>query len=481
MEKFVSYVDGAFVSAAGEGQEVRSPSEFEDILGTWHAADAELAARAVASAHAAFPGWNALSMVERGDILYRASDALTAAAEDISRIASREMGKPIGEMRAEVQRGVALLRYYGGEGTRAIGEVLPSANPETLLFTLRRGVGPTLLITPWNFPVAIPIWKAAPALVFGNAIVWKPAAGSLATAAHLVEVLERAGFPKGVLNLVLGRGSTVGRILTRHPLVRAVSFTGSREAGMDVAQGAIEIGARVQLEMGGKNPAIVLEDADVSVAALRITSGALRSAGQKCTATSRVIAVQGVADRLREALRAQFAEVYQGPALDERSFLGPVSSPEQQEIVLGKIRQGIAEGARVLAGPDPRFGLPRGAYIAPTLLEQSSPQGVLHSEEIFGPVVGLFVARDAEQAIEYANAVPYGLSASLFTRDLDRALYYMRHMEAGLIRVNEESAGVEFQAPFGGVKDSSYGPREQGRAAIEFYTETRTVTVRPSH
>ncbi len=480
MERFVSYVDGTFAAAAGEGTEIRSPSEFADLLGAWHAADAALAARAVESAAAAFPAWNAVSMVERGQTLYRAADALAGRSEELSRVASREMGKPIAEMRAEVQRGVSLLRYYAGEGTRPIGEVLPSANPDALLFTMRQGVGPTLLITPWNFPVAIPVWKAAPALVFGNPIVWKPAAGSLATAAKLVEILMEASFPKGVINLVLGRGSSVGRTLTRHPLVRAVSFTGSRDAGMDVAQGAIGIGARLQLEMGGKNPAIVLEDADVDVAASRITSGALRSAGQKCTATSRVIAVEGVVDRLREALRAAFAEVYQGPALDERSFLGPVSSPEQRQSVLEKIRQGVAEGARVLAGPDPRSGLPQGAYVAPTLLEQRSPSGVLHSEEIFGPVVALFTARDAEQAIAYANAVPYGLSASLFTRDLDRALYYMRHMEAGLIRINEESAGVEYQAPFGGVKESSYGPREQGRAAIEFYTETRTVTVRPS-
>ena len=480
MKHFTSYVGGAFVAPSGDGFEVLSPSDFGDVLGRWHAADTRLADLAVQAAADAFPAWNGTSMVERGQTLYRAADLLAQETERLAQVASREMGKPIKEMRGEVQRGVALLRYYAGEGTRAIGEVLPSAVPDALLFTMRQGVGPTLLITPWNFPVAIPIWKMAPALIFGNPVVWKPAERAVATAAMLVEILERAGFPQGVVNLVLGRGSVVGRALTHHSLVRAVSFTGSREVGLDVGRSSLEVGARFQLEMGGKNPAIVLEDANIEVAADRITSGGLRSAGQKCTATSRVIVVEQAAAELRAALRTKFAEVYQGPALDEQSYLGPVSSPEQRASVLEKIRQGVAEGARVLAGPDPDLGLPPGAYVAPTLLEQASPSGVLHSDEIFGPVIALFTAKSAEQAIAYANAVPYGLSASLFTRDLDRALYYIRHMEAGLVRVNEESAGVEFQAPFGGVKESSYGPREQGRAAIEFYTESRTITVRPS-
>jgi acyl-CoA reductase-like NAD-dependent aldehyde dehydrogenase len=292
--------------------------------------------------------------------------------------------------------------------------------------------------------------------------------------------LDAAGFPPGVVNVVLGKGSVIGRALLQDRAVRGVSFTGSRAVGLDVARAAVAIGARFQLEMGGKNPAIVLEDADLETAVNAIVSGGYRSAGQKCTATSRVIAVDAVYDRFVEALTEAVRSLKQGPALDESVYLGPVVTPHEQTRILEKVQEGIRQGGAVLAGPTPRKDLPPGAYVAPTLLAADNPAGILHEEEIFGPVVAVFRARDAEAAVALANAVPYGLSASLFTRDLDRALYYIRHMEAGLVRVNEESAGVEYQAPFGGVKDSSYGPREQGRAAIEFYTETRTITVRPS-
>lgn len=481
MEDFTSYIDGGFLAPGGEGQPILSPSDFSDRLGAWHPADLQTAQSAVRAAEAAFLGWSGRSAIERGQILFRAADILERRLPELAELASREMGKPIGEMRGEVARGVALLRYYGGEGTRAVGEVLPSAAPDALLFTERRALGPVLLITPWNFPVAIPLWKLAPALAFGNTVVLKPAELSSATAVRLTELLVEAGLPKGVLNLVLGRGAEVGRALTRMAGIRAMSFTGSRPVGMDVAQGALSIGARFQLEMGGKNPAIVLEDADMATAAARIASGGLRSAGQKCTATSRVIVVRQALDELRAALLAETVRVHQGTALDEESYLGPVVSPRQRDGILEKIRRGTAEGGRVLLGPDPSRDLPAGAYVAPTLIEQSDPHGVLQAEEIFGPVIALFAAADVDEAIRLANAVPYGLSASLFTRDLDRALHYMRRIEAGLVRVNEESAGVEYQAPFGGVKDSSYGPREQGRAAIEFYTETRTLTLRPSH
>jgi acyl-CoA reductase-like NAD-dependent aldehyde dehydrogenase len=480
MERFTSYVDGQFEAARGEGVAVVNPSDFTDVLGQWHPLDAADAPRVARVAERAFSAWNAMSPVERGQMLFRAADLLERQAEDLARWASREMGKPIGEMRGEVARGVALLRYYGGEGMRAFGDVIPSAQADALLFTQRNGVGPVLLITPWNFPVAIPLWKMAPALVFGNSVIWKPAEQATATAVRLVQILAEAGWPAGVINLVLGRGREIGPVLTRLRPVRAVSFTGSRPVGLTVAQGALENEARFQLEMGGKNPAIVLEDADLEVAAARIASGGYRSAGQKCTATSRVIVVASIRDRFREALEAQIRSIRQAPALDDAGYLGPVVSSAQRASVLDKIERGRQAGARVIVGPEPRPDLPPGAYVAPTLLEQDEPVGVLHADEIFGPVVTLFPARDADDAIRIANSVPYGLSASLFTRDLDRALHYIRHIEAGLVRVNEESAGVEYQAPFGGVKESSYGPREQGRAAIEFYTETRTVTIRPS-
>lgn len=480
MERFTSVVNGERLSPRGEGHRILSPSDYGDEVGFWYEADAASAAAAVDVARAAFASWGRLSGPERGQHLYQAATVLASQREVVARLASREMGKPIGEMRGEVDRGAALLRYYAGEAVRPVGDVIPSAAPGALLFTERRGVGPALLITPWNFPVAIPIWKLAPAVAYGNTVVWKPAEHGSATASLLMDILDEAEFPPGVVNLILGTGARIGPVLTAMAGFRAISFTGSRPVGMEVARAAVAIGARVQLEMGGKNPAIVLEDADIEAATDRILSSGFRSAGQKCTATSRVIAVGAVGAALVEALKAGIERIHQGPALDESAYLGPVVSPRQQKAILEKIHRGVLEGARVLVGPDPADALPDGAYVAPTLVQQLEPTGVFHAEEIFGPVIAVFPARSADDAISMANQVPYGLSASLFTRDLDRALYYIRGIEAGLVRVNEESAGVEYQAPFGGTKDSSYGPREQGRAAIEFYTESRTITIRPS-
>lgn len=482
MDGITSFIDGTFIRRReGPGEEVRSPSDRSDVVGTWYEAEADDVGRALASAKSAYLGWKGMSAQARGQILFKMADAIEAEGEALARLGSREMGKPIVEMRGEVARAVALFRYYAGEGARALGEVYPSQNPDALLYTERRPLGPVLLITPWNFPVAIPVWKLAPALVFGNPVVWKPAENAVITAAMLAEILSGAGLPPGVLQVVLGHGSTVGPLLLASPEVKAVSFTGSREVGRGVGRAAFEIGARFQLEMGGKNPAIVFEDADLDLASRLITSGALRSAGQKCTATSRVIVVREIFEKMRDRLADEMAAVRQGPALQEDIYLGPVVSARQKAQIMAKIERGAAEGGRLLLGPEPQADLPEGSYVAPTLLEQRDPSGVLQEEEIFGPVVALFPAPSTEAAIEMANGVPYGLSASLFTRDLDRCLNYVKRIESGLIRVNEESAGVEYQAPFGGVKDSSYGPREQGRAAMDFYTETRTITIRPSH
>lgn len=480
MDVITSYVHGAFVAPGDGRRSVHDPSDTTRVVGEWSPATELQAAQAAEAARAAFPIWDAWTAPARGQVLFKAATLLEQERDALARLASSEMGKPIGEMGGEVDRGIALLRYYAGEGTRAIGEVYPSTMADALLFSRRTGIGPVLLITPWNFPVAIPIWKMAPALVFGNTVVWKPAEWASLTAAHLARVVGAAGFPPGVLNVILGPGKSLGAGLTRHAAIRAISFTGSRSAGMSIAHGALETGAKFQLEMGGKNPAIVLEDADLDVAVERILSSAMRSAGQKCTATSRVIALPGVLARLREALVERTRTLKQGPALDESVYLGPVVSSAQRDSILAKVEAGVAEGGVVLTGAQGPRDLPPGHWVAPTLVDQVRPGGLLHTEELFGPVVALFSAATVQEAVALANAVPYGLSASLFTRDLDRALYYIWHMEAGLVRVNDESAGVEYQAPFGGVKESSWGWREQGRAAMEFYTETHTITVRPS-
>lgn len=461
--------------------EVRNPSDITEIVGTAEFESAEAAAQAVRMANEAQKAWARRTALERGDILYRAALRLDQSAGEIADLASREMGKPIAEMRSEVRRGGEILRYYAGEGARALGEVYPSARPGALLYTWRRPLGVVALITPWNFPVAIPLWKIAPALVFGNAVVWKPAEWATLTAQAVARVLVEAGVPEEVLRLVPGLGKEVGAALVQER-VAAISFTGSEATGRLVAQAAIMTGARLQLEMGGKNAVVIWEDADLHQSVDFIVSGAMRSAGQKCTATSRVFVHARVEDEVRDRLVAEVGKLRVGSALEEDTYVGPLVSASQLKKVAGEITRAKEAGARVLAGgtaPETVRGR-RGHYVLPTLFDRVSPEMAIAQEEVFGPVVAMLPVHDFKEAVQAVNGVRYGLSATLATRDLDLALAFASEADVGLVRVNEETAGVEYQAPFGGEKASGSGSREQGRAALEFYTASRTVTLRPS-
>ncbi len=454
---------------------VQSPGDISDTVGSMGFSTAQDVAAAVQAAMQAKTAWRDLGAVNRGNLLFQAAQIVEEHAEELAQLATREMGKPIGEMRGEALRAVAILRYYAGEGYRSVGEVIPAANPVTLQYTTREPLGVVGVITPWNFPLAIPMWKIAPALIYGNTVVFKPAEWSSLVAVRMMELLAPV-FPAGVLNLVLGLGREAGEALIQHPGIDGITFTGSAAVGAHVAETATRRGIKYQTEMGGKNPVIVARDADLDLAVDLAVSGAMRSAGQKCTATSRVIVEEAVHEPFLEKLVAAVRALKVGNPLQADTYVGPVVSKPQFEKIQGYIEAGLRDGARLVAGGE-MLDLD-GYYVPPTVFDRVHSQAVIAQEEIFGPVLGVIPVGDMDEAIRTANNIRYGLSASVFTGSLATALRCVREIEAGLVRVNEETAGVELQAPFGGVKASSSHSREQGRAAIDFYTHVKTVAVR---
>ena len=474
------YIGGRFErgEAAGFTEDI-NPSDADDVIARIPEGTSDDVAAATTAAADAFAGWQRQPGPQRAEHLYRWAGAIEARKEELAQAVAREVGKPIGEARGEVARCVVILRYYAGEAVRAVGEVVPAQVEGALQFTLREPLGVVALLTPWNFPVAIPLWKAAPAIAFGNTVVLKPAEQASHAATLLAEAAQAAGLPGGVFNVVLGRGRVVGSALLQAEPIRAVSFTGSTEIGLGVARIAAERNIRYQTEMGGKNVVIVMPDADLDQAAKLTASGAMRYAGQKCTATSRAVVVKQVEETFLDRLREQVEALPLGPVDDPQSAVGPMISADARESVRRAVEEAGFE--RVTGGGPPpsddRFA--RGFYYTPTVLRGVTPDARVAQDELFGPVLATLVAHDLEEAIALANRTRYGLSASLFTRDLRTALSYMHRIEAGLVRVNADTTGVDPHAPFGGVKWSSSGSREQGSAAKEFYTETKTVQVNP--
>jgi len=479
--QYRNYINGEWKDAAS-GNTVASlnPANRHDVVGIVPNSGREDLDAAVAAANAAAKAWSRMAGPARGQLLYKAANILESRLDDIAATMTREMGKTFGEAKGETARGVALLRYYAGEGSRKIGDVIPASDASGLMFTIRVPLGVVGVITPWNFPVAIPMWKIAPALAYGNTVVWKPATETAVTAAKLAEVFHEAGFPPGVVNLVIGSGSVVGQGIAEHPGIHGISFTGSNPVGKRISQAALARGAKYQLEMGGKNPVIVARDADLDLAVNATISGAFRSTGQKCTATSRVIVEKDIYPAFREKLLEKTRTLRIGDGLDESTWLGPCASESQMETVLSYIKKGVEEGATLLCGGRrlTEGRLADGFFVEPTVFENVTPDMAIFREEIFGPVIALVQAENLEEAIRLANDSEYGLSASIFTRDIGNVLAFIRDMDAGLVRVNEETAGVELQAPFGGMKQSSSHSREQGTAAIEFYTSVKTVFIK---
>ncbi len=477
---FRNFIDGSW-SNASSGSVVQSinPADAEDVIGEFQASDSIDAAHAVAAAGAARIGWSATSSLARGQYLLAAADHLSLHSERYAQAITRECGKAIIEARGEVGRAVALLQYFGVEGSNPVGEVVPSMDPSLLLYTRRVPLGVVSLITPWNFPLAIPIWKMAPALVYGNTIVLKPASATPHLGVLIAEMWEAVDLPAGVFNLVTGSGGSIGDALITSNGVAAVSFTGSTSVGMGIASSAAGKGVRYQLEMGGKNPVIVLPDADLEQAAQVTVDGAMKYSGQKCTATSRAIAVGDAIEDFTELVVEKVDALSIGPGVDSDSVVVPVIDEASRQNIVSAVRRGVQDGGNVLTGG----GIPEGseyvngAYVEPTVISKVSPNDFIACEEIFGPVLGIISAADADDAISIANDVRYGLSAGIFTRNLNQALNFADRIEAGIVKINGETAGVEPQVPFGGMKASSSGSREQGKSAIEFFTETKTIYV----
>lgn len=479
IKTYLNYINGVWMSSSsGEVEESMNPANRHEIVGYVQNSTLADVNEAVASALAAKLAWRKLSGAARGEYLYKVADQLERRLDEVATMMTLEMGKTFPEAKGETARGIAILRYYAGEGMRKIGDVIPSTDSEALMFTTRVPLGVVGVITPWNFPVAIPIWKIAPALIFGNTIVFKPAQETAVTAALVMECFQEAGIPAGVVNMVTGQGEVIGQAIADHPDIHGITFTGSDRIGKIVGQRALAKGAKYQLEMGGKNPVIVVNDADLDLAVEATVSGGLRSTGQKCTATSRVIVQSEVYDAFKEKLLQRIKEIRVGPGIEAATWMGPCASEKQYNTVLSYIAKGIEEGGTLLCGGGKAQGLDAGFFIEPTVFEHISSSMTIAQEEIFGPVLALIKVDSFEEAVRIANDVKFGLSASIFTRDFTKMLAFMNDIDAGLVRINAESAGVELQAPFGGVKMSSSGSREQGQAAIEFYTDIKTVFIK---
>jgi len=478
VETLRNYINGEWRdSASGTLLEDRNPAQPDQVVARFQSSTPDDVAAAAEAAAAALPAWRAMPPPKRGEILFKAAALLEERADDVARAMTLEEGKTFREARGETLRGASILRFFAGEAWQPSGDTYPSANPSTFLYTTRAPLGVVTAITPWNFPVAIPCWKIAPALVYGNTVLLKPAELTPLTAYKIVQALEDAGLPKGVLNLVLGKGSQIGDALVGHKHVAGVTFTGSNEVGRHVYNLAIDGHKKAQLELGGKNPIVVLDDADLEQAVTQTLNGAYLSTGQKCTAASRVIVMRSVKDEFTERLLRRVRAITVGDGLDPQTYMGPLVSQGQKDTVLKYIKIGQDEGARLLAGGHALDDAGRhgGYFVEPTLFDDVTPTMRIAQEEIFGPVLALITVDSFEEAIEVANGVQYGLSASVFTRDAERAFRFVSASESGIVHVNSETAGAEPQVPFGGMKSSSSFSREQGKAAVEFFTQIKTV------
>lgn len=471
-EPNLNLVGGQWVT--GDAAPNINPSDVSDIVGHYVRATAAQTEDAIAAAKAAFPAWSRTTPLDRHAILRRASDEILARKDELGRLLAREEGKTLAEGIGETVRAAQIFDFFAGECLRLGGEVLPSVRPGVGVEITREAVGVVGIITPWNFPIAIPAWKLAPALCYGNTIVFKPADLVPGCAWALVDILHRAGLPDGVLNLVMGRGSVVGQAIVESPDVAALTFTGSQPTGAALAVQSAHLMRKAQMEMGGKNPFVVLADADLDVAADCVVNGAFFSTGQRCTASSRIIVEEAVHDPFVAKLTERMTALRVGHALAEDTQIGPVVDESQLVQNEDYIKIGTAEGARLVGGGMRLDRDTKGFFQMPALFTDCTNDMRIAREEIFGPIATVIPAKDYDTALEIANDTEFGLSAGIATTNLKHATHFKRNAEAGMVMVNLPTAGVDFHVPFGGRKASSYGPREQGRYAAEFFTTVKT-------
>ncbi len=452
-----------------------NPSDTNEVVGLYADGSAEDTKNAIAAAKAAFPAWSRSGIWERHVILKTAGDEIMARKDELGALLAREEGKTLPEAIGETIRASQIFEFFAGEALRLAGEVIPSVRPNIGVEITRDPLGVIGIITPWNFPIAIPAWKIAPALCYGNTIVFKPAELVPGCSWAIVDILHRAGLPKGVLNLVMGRGSVVGQAMLDSPDVTGITFTGSTGTGRRVASASIEHNRKFQLEMGGKNPMVVLDDADLGVAVEAAANSGFFSTGQRCTASSRLIVTEGIHDKFVAALTEKLQTLVVDNALKLGTHIGPVVDEKQLKTDTDYIEIGKKEGAKLAFGGELVTRETPGFYLQPTLFTEATNQMRISREEIFGPVVSVIRVKDYEEALATANDTPFGLSAGIATTSLKHATHFKRNSEAGMVMVNLPTAGVDFHVPFGGRKGSSYGPREQGKYAAEFYTSVKTA------
>ncbi|OYO27749.1 aldehyde dehydrogenase family protein [Janthinobacterium sp. PC23-8] len=478
MMTYDNLIDGAWVGG-GELVANLNPSDTAEVVGEYRFATAAQAQDAIAAARAAFPAWARGPIQARADMLDRIGTEILARSAELGQLLSREEGKPLAEGVGEVVRAGNIFKFFAGEVLRSGGETLPSVRPGISVEISREPVGVVALITPWNFPIAIPAWKIAPALAYGNCVVFKPAELTPGSAWALADIIARSGVPAGVFNLVMGRGDVVGAVLSASPQVDAISFTGSQGVGRQVAAQAVANMTKVQLEMGGKNPQVILDDADLDTAVNVSLQSAFYSTGQRCTAASRLIVTDAIHDRFVAALGQRVQALQVGHALLAGTEIGPVVDQRQLDKDLDFIASAHADGARLVAGGARLERTTHGFYLAPALFADTTPLMRLNREEVFGPVAGVIRVRDYDEALALANDTPFGLTAGIATTSLKYASHFRRNAQVGMVMVNVPTAGVDYHVPFGGRKGSSYGAREQGRHAAEFYTTVKTAYIAP--
>ncbi|MBB3589938.1 aldehyde dehydrogenase (NAD+) [Rhizobium sp. BK529] len=452
-----------------------NPSDTNEVVGLYATGSAEDTKAAIAAAKAAFPAWSRSGIWERHVILKKAGDEIMARKDELGALLAREEGKTLPEAIGETIRASQIFEFFAGEALRLAGEVVPSVRPGIGIEITREPLGVIGIITPWNFPIAIPAWKIAPALCYGNTVVFKPADLVPGCSWAITDILHRAGLPKGVLNLVMGKGSVVGQAMLDSPDIAGITFTGSTGTGKRVATSSIEHNRKFQLEMGGKNPMVVLDDADLTVAVEAAANSGFFSTGQRCTASSRLIVTEGIHDKFVAALTEKLKTIVVDNAMKPGTHIGPVVDERQLKTDTDYIEIGKKEGAKLAFGGELLSRETPGFYLQPTLFIEATNQMRISREEIFGPVVSVIRVKDYEEALATANDTPFGLSAGIATTSLKHATHFKRNSEAGMVMVNLPTAGVDFHVPFGGRKGSSYGPREQGKYAAEFYTTVKTA------
>ncbi len=473
-----NFIGGSWI----DGQEAAdniNPSDTGDIIGSYARASRQQAEDAIGAARAAFPAWSRSGIQQRHDILAKVASEIMARKDELGRLLAREEGKTLAEAIGEVGRAGQIFDFFAGEVLRLAGEKIASTRPGVEVEVTREPVGVIGIITPWNFPIAIPAWKIAPALAYGNCVVFKPAELVPGSAWALSDIIVRAGAPEGVFNLVMGRGSVVGETMLNDDRVDAITFTGSVATGKKVAAACVEHMRKFQLEMGGKNPMVVLDDADLKVAVECAVNGAYFSTGQRCTASSRLIVTEGIHDKFVDALTDRLKGLVVDDALDTATHIGPVVDQSQLDQDNSYIDIGKAEGANLAWGGERLNRSKPGFYLQPALFTETTSDMRINREEIFGPVASVMRVKDYEEALAKANDTPFGLSSGICTTSLKHASHFRRNAEAGMVMVNLPTAGVDYHVPFGGRKGSSYGPREQGRYAAEFYTVVKTAYTLP--